>query len=410
MPLEKSLFGCQDDWNALDHFDPTANSRRIFGQFNYLRRVFGSLQDGFNLVQRGNWTYFIERPGSNGTATEMGLWSVSRAGIEGVQTLGGRFQDQVWLLFTNENSTQTYTFDCEKALWISSPYPANTVVRNLFAPYENYTLADSQSTFNNVSRVGCLPSVTMEPYGYKALVPLAQWVPPLPALTKFVPGHDHRLLVNPGDVNATTVDISFEFNTVMSCDSVTKSMSFNMSSSSKGGAPTVSNVNCGPVTNPDPPKIPGDAPSIWAWSATLQNFPDGVLTITLNNPSTGGNLATGVCYPNKPRPYITLIILQAIDHLLLRKGSLNNVMVFPESDYDNAGSFGFSDGQYTFAHKAYGADLFRYSWNFGQNWTKWNNWEDTTLIDSSIFKNTENFWPADHIVVQCSFIFIGFSA
>jgi alpha-1,3-glucan synthase len=88
---------------------------------------------------------------------------------------------------------------------------------------------------------------------------------------------------------------------------------------------------------------------------------------------------------------------------LIRKGASNNVIVFPGSDYDNS-AFGFSNGQYTFSHKAYGADSFRYSWNFGRNWTQWKSWEDTTFIDSSVFDNPDNFWPGQHILVQCKFV------
>lgn len=76
-------------------------------------------------------------------------------------------------------------------------------------------------------------------------------------------------------------------------------------------------------------------------------------------------------------------------------------MVFPESDYDNA-AFGFSNGQYTFTHSALGADMLRYSANFGQNWTAWRNWEDTTTIDESDFDN--NFWDGQHIMVQCKWM------
>src|SRR3984957_12294524 len=79
-------------------------------------------------------------------------------------------------------------------------------------------------------------------------------------------------------------------------------------------------------------------------------------------------------------------------------------MVFPEADFDNA-AFGFSDGQYTFTHSALGADMFRYSWNFGLNWTAWTNWEDMTTIDASVFDNSANWWEGQHIIVQCMYIF-----
>jgi alpha-1,3-glucan synthase len=273
----------------------------MFSQFNYLRTVYGALQDGFDLVQYGNWTYTIQRPGSNQTKTEMGLYSVSRAAIPNTPNrVNGIHNGQVWLLYTNENTTKTFSYSCTSDEWISTPFVAGTVVRNLFAPYERYTLQDSQSSFfkNDLPPwQGCLPSISMDPYGFKALVPLDEWVPPPPALTKFKPGHDARLHVEAGDANATTVDISFEFNTEMSCDSVTNAMTFNMSSSGKGGNPSVQpgSIVCGAVTNPDPSNLPGGSTSVWAWSATLQNMPDGVLTIKLNNPAAqSGNGTTGV--------------------------------------------------------------------------------------------------------------------
>jgi len=76
-------------------------------------------------------------------------------------------------------------------------------------------------------------------------------------------------------------------------------------------------------------------------------------------------------------------------------------MVFPENDYDTSGALAFSSGQYTFTHKAYGADMFRYSWNFGKNWTVWKNWEDTTTINSTFIAGAGSFWQGDHIMVQC---------
>ena len=300
VPLDKSLLGCLDDWNSLDHFDPTADSRRMFAHFLYLRSAYSSLQDGFNLVQRGNWTYFVQFPGSNQTETEMGLWSVSRSGIPGVQNLTGAGSvnntDQVWILYTNENATKTFQFDCKSPQWISSPYVSGTTVRNLMYPFENYTLADSLSSFNNDSKPpfqGCLSGVTMDPYGFKVFVPVNEWVPPRPALTKFLPGHDARIS---SDQNGTTVTVSFEFNTAMSCTGVTQALSLNMSSSGHGGNPTFdpNSVTCGQVQNPSPSSLQGDVQSAWFWSATLQNVPDGILALTLNKAPTSDGRTTEV--------------------------------------------------------------------------------------------------------------------
>ncbi|KAL4253159.1 glycosyltransferase group 1 family protein [Abortiporus biennis] len=385
MPLGKAMLGCHDEWNSLDHFDPTTDSRRIFAHYNYLRTQYAALQDGFNLVQRGNWTHFIQRPGSNLTETEMGLWSVTRSAIETTQNLTGTNTGQIWMLYSNENATTTWTFDCKGAKWIPSPYEFPVTVRNLFYPYETYVLSESLSVFSNATGTffGCLPSITLEPYGFKALVPQAQWVSPLPAITKFTPGHDVRLRAEQGDTNATTIPITFEFNVAMSCTDITQAISFNMSSSGQGSTPTISGTpKCAPITTPDSEVVGADV-SAFSWSASLQNVPDGILEITVNNPkNSDGTMSTG-----------------AVDHFLVRKGSSKNVMVFPDADYDND-AFGFSNGQYTFTHSALGADLFRYSANFGQNWTAWQAYETTSTFNNSLFDDKANFWDGQHVMVQ----------
>ncbi|KAG2368619.1 glycoside hydrolase family 13/glycosyltransferase family 5 protein [Suillus spraguei] len=390
MPLESALTGCNDDWNSLDHFDPTTDMRLLMKHFMYLRSTYNALQDGFDLVQRGNWTYFVEFPGSNDTATEMGLWSVSRAGISGVQNLTGDQTGQVWLLYTNQNDSTTFSYDCSGELWISSPYVSGTTVRNLLSPYENYTLADSGSSYHNNGTApwyGCLESVNMNSFGMKALVPIAEWVPAPPMLTKFLPGHDARIEVTRGQANATSVDIDIvlEFNAIMSCDNVTNSLSFNVSSSGIGGQPTLnySSVVCNLVTNPTMSPVVGTPYSQWSWSGTLTNVSNGILEIILNNPySSDGTVSTG-----------------SIDHLLLRKGEANNIMVFPESDYDST-DFKYTDGQYTFTHRAYGADMFRYSGNYGLSWSNWTSWENVTTIPADVLSNSDTFWTGQHLMVQ----------
>ncbi|KIK71072.1 glycosyltransferase family 5 protein [Collybiopsis luxurians FD-317 M1] len=368
MPLDKATLGCHDDWNALDHFDPTADSRRLFAQFNFLRTQFAALQDGFSLTLLGNWTYEIQRPGSNNTATEMGLWSVSRAEMSGVQNLTGTNTDPVWLLYTNVNSTSTWN-DC-----ISSPYESGKVVQNLFYPYETYTL--QQSSDNGA---GCLGSITMDGYGFKALVEQENWIAPPPALTGFTPGHDYRIN---SETSGTSIDISLEFNTEMNCTGVTNSITLSMSGVNSGSIPTISNVNCGSLNGSQNVVVQGVSRTQWSWNATLTNFADGILNITLNKPSATSGNTTG-----------------SVDTLLLRKGLPNNVMVFPENDY-NSSALTKNGDDYIFTHSAYGAEKLRYSWNFGQNWTNWTDWEDTTTVNLTAFKDANLFWDGDHIVVQ----------
>ncbi|KAG8751386.1 Cell wall alpha-1,3-glucan synthase ags1, partial [Ceratobasidium sp. 423] len=388
MRLEKALLGCEDDWNSLDHFDPTAGSRRMMSHLHYLCRQYPVLTDGFRLLQNGNWTSYIQLPGSNKTETEIGWWSVSRSPIPGIQTNFNPTVNDIWMIFTNMNVTESYNYDYNSKLWVSTPWVGSTTIRNLFYPFETYTLQDSRSSFNNDSQapwVGCLPEITLEPYSYKAFVPVANWVPPPPMITRFSPGHDARLHAESGDTNATTIDIVLEFNTEMSCNSVTQGITFNVSSSGHGSTPSVSptSVQCGNVTNPIKPTLPGDTPSVWSWSGTVINVPDGIIEIRVNNVGTADNQRfTGT-----------------VDHLV-RKGSSKNVMVFPDADYDNA-AFGYSDGSYSFTHNAIGADSFRYSWNYGKNWSDWTAYEDKTTIPGSAFVPTSDmFWDGQHLIVQ----------
>ncbi|CCM02383.1 uncharacterized protein FIBRA_04479 [Fibroporia radiculosa] len=385
IPMGRALIACKDDWNSLDHFDPTSDTRRLFSQFLYLRTVYAALQDGFNLVQRGNWTYDIARPGSNGTLTEMGLWSVSRSAIEGYQTLTGNNTGQVWLLYANNNITTTWSHDCMKSLWISSPYESGMTVRSLFHPYETYVLEQSGSPYYNNGTgpyYGCLGNITLPPYGFKVLVPVDQWVPPPPAITRFLPGHDARITSNP---NNMTINITLEFNLEMDCNGVTEAITLNMSSAGNITTPTIdkSTVQCNAVTEPQPAQVQGVSLSTWAWSATIQDVPDGIMEIVVKNPSTSDGSAS----------------TNSIDHLLVRKGQPNNIMVFPTYNYDTDG-FQYSNGQYSYTHKAYGADMFRYSWNFAQNWSDWRSWEDVTTIPADVFDTSDNWWEGQHLMVQ----------
>lgn len=74
--LIEAALQCQDNWNSLDHFDPTADVRRPFKQLLDLRANYRALNGDFSLVQHANWTYYDYFPFSNGTGIRMGLWSV----------------------------------------------------------------------------------------------------------------------------------------------------------------------------------------------------------------------------------------------------------------------------------------------------------------------------------------------
>jgi len=77
-------------------------------------------------------------------------------------------------------------------------------------------------------------------------------------------------------------------------------------------------------------------------------------------------------------------------------------MVLPDSDYDTTALTG-SDDSLVFIHNAFRAEKLRYSVNFEKNWT---DWEDTTTIPKSAFKNKKFFWKGNHVVVNCEFMIL----
>ena len=54
LPLTKVSLGRKDDWNSLDHFDPTTGIQRLFMHFFDLRAKYKSLNDGVSLQQHAN--------------------------------------------------------------------------------------------------------------------------------------------------------------------------------------------------------------------------------------------------------------------------------------------------------------------------------------------------------------------
>jgi alpha-1,3-glucan synthase len=77
-PLEAALTGCDDEWNSLDHRDPSHPVRNIIKAMYYMREQYPALNDGFFLQQLSNKTRPVQLPGSNGVPTETGIWSTGK--------------------------------------------------------------------------------------------------------------------------------------------------------------------------------------------------------------------------------------------------------------------------------------------------------------------------------------------
>ena len=391
MPYDKALTGCYDPVISQDNFDPTAEARRGIRNQIYLRSAFPALQDGFSLVQLGNWTHYIQLPGSNGTETELGLWSVSRApltqqeGSNGFDA-NGTIDNVVWLLYTNENATQSYTIDCTQPSG-NSPFVGGTTVRNLFYPYETYDLQNSNSPFfynDKAPYFGCIGSVTMQPFEYKALVPEAQWKQQPATISKFTPGHDARVPLS------DTIDITIEYDTPMDCTGMRNAMTLTTSLGGSTAQPQLSQGSCLSITG-DPPTLVATAPSAWRWTGQITGAVEGIYRIDI------GNFATQTAGINT----------NATDHLLLRVGNPDNVMVFPDSDYSDT-LLSVSGGTYTANLSAPGADQWRYSADFGQTWSNWTNYQSgETTLNATMFEN--HWWSGHHIMVQYYSALVGSS-
>jgi len=229
--------------------------------------------------------------------TERGLWGVSRVGLTQLQNF--TYNDTVWFLYTNENSTLSYGGNCTTSSGIAGPYRSDTIVRNLFYPFENYTLGASDRPFfdGKDPYFGCIESITLQPYSFKALVPADIWIPPAPALTKFTPGHDVQIEVTDGSSNPNSIDVQIEFSDLMDCDSVTQSINFTLVWSGKGSTPSVKSgsVQCQTISdaNIQPASILGAMVSRWYWKVTIDNVADGILTITINSPQNQNGVRTG---------------------------------------------------------------------------------------------------------------------
>lgn len=159
-PLESALGGCGDDSVSLDHRDPSHPVRNIIKRMYELREHFPTLNDGYYLQQLSNQTYDIYLPGSNGTATETGMWSTVRSHFDGVQDFTGRGQgnQSVWLVYQNDNRTIRYQFNCsDDKLALVAPFPQGVTVKNLFYPYDEYLLESSSKKLGRppFPRLGC---------------------------------------------------------------------------------------------------------------------------------------------------------------------------------------------------------------------------------------------------------------
>ncbi|KAL8882053.1 MAG: hypothetical protein Q9198_000876 [Flavoplaca austrocitrina] len=398
-PVESATHGCQDDSVSLDHRDPSNPIRNIIKSMYQMRENFPVLTDGWTLQSLSNQTFFIQLPGSGDVPTEIGIWSTLRSRYTEGQDFSGqrRGNQSVWLVYSNRNESHNYQFDCSnnatgtavKAL--IAPFDEGTTVKNLFYPHDEVTLTASVKRLGiegSTELNGCLKNLTMEPWSFKAYVPKDQFEGPRPMVTKFIPGHDARIVSKATPGKKGTVPLELHYSQEMDCDMITNTLSINSTTEDRS-VPEVDkdSVKCQDVSTAQERPLVGGIPTRWTWSANLNNVADGVHRLTLRNVTTPNNGSS----------------TDAVDHFLFRIGRPDNPMVFPRtSNYSETLLSEASNGDLVVSHKAAGADLFRYSTTWGSSYSNWTAYKggETTLEKQAWSGTKRQEWQGEHVIVQ----------
>ncbi|KAL8851905.1 MAG: hypothetical protein Q9221_003229 [Calogaya cf. arnoldii] len=396
-PSGPYLDGCQDDWVSLDHRDPSHPVRNILITMFEMRRRYPVLNDGFPLQTLSKSTYDVYLPASEDQATETGLWSVMRSRWAEVQDFTGQGQGNqtVWLVYHNEGIDKIYDFNCsDNATALIAPFATGTKVKNLLFPFQEYTLEssakqldiDGLSDFN-----GCLSNLSLSPWGYQALVPYDKWLNPSPVITKFVPGHDRRLLTNR---MANTIAIQIHFSDIMVCEEILESLTV-QSTTSDGLQPSIdtTSVACRNIAVADGDvsaltgRPTGEIPSAFSFSVNLLQVTHGIHSIILGNVTARG----GRTFTN------------STNRLWFRIGYDNNPIIFPRAaNYSSTLLHRSSNGSLAINQVAAGADRFRYSLNWASSWSEWLPYRggNHTLERQPWTGTRAQNWTGEHVKVQ----------
>ncbi|KAF2465803.1 uncharacterized protein BDR25DRAFT_378495 [Lindgomyces ingoldianus] len=392
MPLNATRRGCEDDNVSLDHRDSSHPVHNIIKHMYYLREKYPVLNDGWFLQQLSNQTYEVQYPGSSGVETETGIWSVARGEFAGAQNLTG--PSLVWLVYSNKNDSSTYTFDCsDKTKALIAAFDEGTTVKNLFYPHDEITLKSSPaalgfggSTKNN----GCIDRVDMKSYDFRAYVPKDQFIAPPPMITRFVPGHDMRLVSKVAPGNQEEIDIEIHFTAEMNCNNTASVLEINSSTEDR----RIPQVDYGTIqciktdaNGTDVPGYIGSIPTAWTFKAKLKNVSNGIHTVTVRNATTPDGAFTN-----------------SADKFMFRVGQLDNPMIFPRTaNYTRALIHKNTENNTLWiSHKAAGADKWRYSMNWGSSWSNWAEYHggNNTLEEQAWSGTKKQEWEDEHIIAQ----------
>lgn len=390
-----ATYGCIDPWNSLDHRDASHPIRNTIKAMYQMRQNYPVLNDGMFLQALSKQSQNIYLPGSSGTPTEIGIWSRFRGQFSAVQNLtsaGGQGDQSLWLVYYNGNETKNFEFDCSDPTGNNSlvaPYAAGTVVKNLFSPYEEYTLAsanvklglEGSSEYN-----GCLHNLTMKAWGFKAFVRKSAFVENGPMITKFLPGHDFRIISSVAADKPEDIPIELHFSAEMDCNKVASSLSF--SSTTENGEQAQlknSTFNCTTIPLTLLTSWQGSIPTVWTFKANITNVYNGVHSITVNNATSINGTFTN-----------------ARDTFLFRTGQPDNPIAFPRlANYTLELLHQQDNGSLYVSHKAAGADFWRYT----LDWTHYSDWIPYTGGNSTLAPvvwsgTSDQAWTGHHVILQ----------
>lgn len=396
LPFEKALHGCEDDSVSLDHRDPSHFMRNILKRHYELRDQYQVLNDGAHLETLSKQYHELFLPGSLGMPSPTGIWSVYRAAFPGVQDFkseNGLGNQGVWIIYSNENRTMNYTFNCQNETeGLIAPFPEGTTVKSLFFPYEEITLGTSAAKLNisnSDAPNGCLGNYEMAPWGYKLFVPKDKFAIPRPTITRVIPGHDERLVSHGPSDEPQQIPIEVHFSSEMDCDNVVRN--FSIRSTTQNGQVAklnTSSATCSTVQAKQEQDFVGQIGTTWIMKGYLDNVYDGIHVYTLNNVSSKSND----------------LYTQAVDHFMFRIGKPDNPMIFPGSANYSSSLLhrDESTGALTVTHKATGADKWQYTLNWGATWSEWQDYTSTnaTVTDQPWSGSKEQEWTGEHVVVR----------
>lgn len=179
----------------------------------------------------------------------------------------------------------------------------------------------------------------------------------------------------------------------MDCQQITNNLQiYSTTSDNRTPRLDMDSVRCNNISAPGSitPFLSGSVDTAWSFAATLIDVSDGLHQISINNASTAADRTTST---------------NSHDHFLLRVGQSDNPMTFSSANYSSNILFKYSNNSLYVSHKAAGADMFRYSLNFGTTYSDWEEYPkgeiSTSVLAPKVWSGTKlQDWNGEHVILQ----------